>query len=95
MSLQPGRYYFRTSHLNANGIDYLNIKINYHSHSYNKSYSWKNNSLHIAFCECGFSREEGHAVTSGSQKCVKCKGTVGSGFIEMYALVNKKNGVNN
>ena len=54
-----------------------------HRHDYTNRYAWRDGSQHLAYCECGAYRLEGHAIRTGTKKCIKCNGNVTGGFIEM------------
>lgn len=51
-----------------------------HYHDY-KIYEWLDNSRHTAYCNCGSSTIQGHAVLSGTNTCVVCGGYAEMGFI--------------
>ena len=52
-----------------------------HEHHYDNRYVWKNRTQHTAYCECGAGTVQGHAVSSGSSRCLLCGGLADTGFI--------------
>ena len=55
-------------------------------HSYDNGYLWKNSRQHLAVCDCGASTLQGHAIVSGTNKCILCGGNADMGFIQINAL---------
>ena len=47
---------------------------------------WKNSRQHLAVCACGASTLQGHAIVSGTNKCILCGGNADMGFIQINAL---------
>lgn len=55
-------------------------------HSYNDSFTWKNDRQHLARCSCGVTQMKGHAVRAGSfvggyATCIQCGGRASVGFV--------------
>lgn len=55
-------------------------------HSYNDSFTWKNDRQHLARCSCGVTQMKGHAVRDGSfvggyATCILCGGRASVGFV--------------
>ena len=55
-----------------------------YNHTYD--YIWKNTKQHLAICDCGVSTLQGHAIVSGTNKCILCGGNADMGFIQINAL---------
>ena len=63
------------------GLEYSFVE----NHSYTYGYKWKSNAQHIASCICGKTKLSGHAVVSGSNVCIHCKGTANAGVVQPTA----------
>lgn len=55
-------------------------------HTYDDSYTWKNDRQHLARCSCGLTQMKGHAVRDGSfvggyATCIQCGGRASVGFV--------------
>lgn len=56
-------------------------------HSYNDSFTWKNDRQHLARCSCGVTQMKGHAVRAGSfvggyATCIQCGGRASVGIVD-------------
>ena len=69
-------------------------------HTYDDSFTWKNDRQHLAKCSCGVTQMKGHAVRAGSfvgeyATCILCGGRASVGFVQyppesstLYRTVN-------
>ena len=55
------------------------------AHDYDYAYAYLNPTTHKAYCICGKYIVQGHAIASGSSKCIQCGEQVDMGFIEINA----------
>ena len=55
-------------------------------HDYGEPFEWLNYSQHTSSCSCGDIKYEPHAILKGNTTCIKCKGKVNTGFIEITSL---------
>ena len=56
-------------------------------HTYDDSFTWKNDRQHLARCSCGVTQMKGHAVRDGSfvggyATCILCGGRASVGFVQ-------------
>lgn len=56
-------------------------------HTYDDSFTWKNDRQHLAKCSCGVTQMKGHAVRAGSfvggyATCIQCGGRASVGFVQ-------------
>lgn len=56
-------------------------------HTYNDSFTWKNDRQHLARCSCGLTQMKGHAVRAGSfvggyATCIQCGGRASVGIVD-------------
>ena len=72
------QYDFLEKHTNSVSCDKCDFT---HSHNYNLNARWINTKNHIAYCVCGGTQLQGHAVLQGTTTCVVCGGKAEMGFI--------------
>ncbi len=56
-------------------------------HTYNDSFTWKNDRQHLARCSCGLTKMKGHGVRAGSfvggyAICIQCGGRASVGIVD-------------
>lgn len=77
-----GTYYLKIINNGLSSGSYTIVPSNLHQHNYSSGYTWKNSRKHYAFCSCGDSITQGHAVSSNDlTTCLLCHGYVDMGII--------------
>lgn len=73
-----------TNHIvtnNVTGLYYTFVE----NHYYDLNPVWINNTQHSVSCACGKLKRQGHAVISGSNRCITCGGIASSGILKPTA----------
>ena len=89
-----GTYYLSIHNNSSLATTYSVFWEQTHTHSYTNSYVWQNLIQHKAYCNCGNYRSVGHAVVSGSNRCLYCHGLVDTGFIIIDGVNRPQNATN-
>ena len=92
----------QTIYFRVRGVDYCEIDADLdfsvcegirenaeHTHTY-QTCVWISNKLHKMTCYCGYSINKLHVVKSGSNLCVDCGGTVGSGIVDINLATSEE-----
>lgn len=101
-TLTAGKYYLQVMFLSTSDSGSIQLSFYTHvdgercivcdhgvggQHTYDDSYTWKNDRQHLARCSCGLTKMKGHAVRAGSfvggyATCIQCGGRASVGIVD-------------